>query len=71
MVRRAPRIETIDDDMVAVLRAMSGAQRLGVASGMFAAARRMLTSHLRAEHPEWSEPRIVQETARRLSLGAG
>ncbi len=33
-------------------------------------ARRMLTSHLAHEHPDWSEAEIMRETARRLSHGA-
>jgi hypothetical protein len=37
---------------------------------MYASARQMLLSHLRAEHAEWDEHRIRQEAARRLSHGA-
>jgi hypothetical protein len=37
---------------------------------MFASARRMLLSHLHAEHPDWDEARINHEAARRLSHGA-
>jgi hypothetical protein len=64
------RIEVIDDEMAEVLRSKSGADRLRIASGMYASARRMLLSHLRAAHPDWDEKRIVQESARRLSHGA-
>jgi hypothetical protein len=68
---RAPlHIEVMDDDMAAVLRAKTGAERLAIASGMYASARRMLLSHLRAEHPDWDEQQIQRETARRLSHGA-
>ncbi|MGH9381807.1 MAG: hypothetical protein ACRD2Z_14500 [Thermoanaerobaculia bacterium] len=45
-------------------------QRLAIASGMFRSAREMLLSHLRAEHPEWSEERIRRESTHRLSHGA-
>ncbi|MBI2826149.1 MAG: hypothetical protein HYX69_15830 [Planctomycetia bacterium] len=62
--------EVIDDDMARVIRAKSGAERLRIASGMFASARRMFLSHLRAEHADWDERRIHQEAARRLSHGA-
>jgi Rv0078B-related antitoxin len=62
-----PRIEMIDDDMVRVLRAMTGEERLRIASGMFTSARRMLASQLAVEHPDWDERQIQLETARRLS----
>jgi hypothetical protein len=64
------RIEVLDSEMAPHLRALSGAERLRIASGMFAAARRMLTSHLAAAHPDWEEERLRAEVARRLS-GAG
>lgn len=63
------RIEVIDEEMAAVLRTKSGAERLAIASGMFASARRMLLSHLSAAHPEWSRQQIEREAARRLSHG--
>jgi len=56
--------------MAEVFRAMTGAQRLKIASDLFASARRMIASHLAAEHPDWDERRIQEETARRLSHGA-
>jgi Rv0078B-related antitoxin len=64
------RFEVVDDDMARILRAMSGAERLKIASNMFASARRMLASHLAAEHPDWDEERIQRETSRRISHGA-
>ncbi len=64
-------VEVIDDEMARILRAMTCADRLRIASGMYAAARRMLLSSLAAEHPEWEPGRVQDETARRLSHGAG
>ena len=63
-------IEVIDDQMAEVIRRKSGPERLRIASGMFASARRLLLSSLRAEHPDWDEARLTRETARRLSHGA-
>jgi hypothetical protein len=63
-------VELMDEDMVRVLRAMTGFDRLKIASGMFASARKMLINHLRFEHPDWDESRVVREAARRLSHGA-
>lgn len=71
--RKGPRpedVEVVDDAMARVYAAMTGAQRLAIAGGMFRSARRMLLSHLRAEHPDWSEDRLRQEAAHRLSHGA-
>jgi len=71
--RRLPRpeqIEAVDDEMARIYRAMSGAERLAVANGMFRSASSMLRSHLRAEHPDWSEQRVGKEAGRRLSRGA-
>jgi hypothetical protein len=67
---RIEGIECIDDEMARHLRALSGAERLRIADGMFAAARRMLRSHLAAEHADWDEKRLQEEVARRIS-GAG
>lgn len=69
--RRELRIELPDDEMVAVLRTLSGADRLRIAGGMFRAARRMLESDLAARHPEWDEQQVRAEAARRLALGSG
>lgn len=63
-------IEVMDDQMAAVLRAKTGAQRLRIADQMFAFAREHLTSRLRQEHPDWPEPQLRREVARRLSHGA-
>jgi hypothetical protein len=60
----------IDDDMARVIRAKTGAERLKIASGMFASARRMLLCHLKSQHPDWSEKQVEHEAARRLSHGA-
>ena len=64
------RIEVVSEDMAAVLRQKSGAERLAIASRMFGSARRMLLSHLRSVHPEWDERLIEREAARRMSHGA-
>ena len=65
------QIEVVDAAMARVLRAKTGAERLRIASGMFASARRMITSMLADEHADWPRSRIEAEAARRLSHGAG
>ncbi len=64
------QIEVMDADMAAVLRAKTGSERLRIAFGMYSSARRMIISHLSAEHPDWNEGEILREAARRLSHGA-
>ena len=63
-------IEVIDDDMARILRAKTGAERLKIANDMFLSARRMIASHLAAEHPDWTEEMIQRETSRRISHGS-
>ena len=65
------KIETIDDEMLPFLRAMTGAERLQVANRMFLSTRRMLTTHLTAEHPDWTAEQIQAEVSRRIALGSG
>lgn len=72
--RRRPdpsRIEGPDPEMVQVLKEKTGAERLKIASDMFAAARRMLTASLAARHPEWSDEEVHREVVRRLTRGNG
>lgn len=62
-------IEVVDDETARVLRAMTGPERLRIASDIYAAVRQMLLSRLAAEHLEWDSRQVAEETARRLSLG--
>ena len=64
------QVEVMSEEMAAILRQKTGAERLQIANDMFVSARRMLLSHLRAEHPDWNDLRIEREAARRLSHGA-
>ncbi len=64
------RFEAVSDEMAAVLRAKTPAERLEIAFGMWRFARSMLLGALRKEHPDWDDGRIDREAARRLSHGA-
>lgn len=64
------QIEVVDDEMAAIFRGKTGAERLEIASRMYSSARSMLLSILRADHPDWDEDQINREAARRLSHGA-
>ncbi len=65
-----PRIEVVSDEVAAVLRAKTPAERLEVAAGLWRLARGIVLGALRKEHPDWDDSRIRQEAARRLSHGA-
>ncbi len=66
-----PVIEVIDREMAAIIRSKTGAERLRISNGMYLSARRMILSHLRAEHPEWDELRFRDAAARRLAHRTG
>ena len=69
-VRLDPRsVEIVDEEVARILRTKTGAERLQIAFGMYKSARRMLTSMLTADHPDWSEEQVREEVGRRLSHG--
>jgi hypothetical protein len=63
---KASRIEVIDDEMAAVLRAMTPAQRLASAHGMWRYAHDRTVALIRREHPEWDDARVKSELRRRM-----
>jgi hypothetical protein len=71
IVARRPTVEVLDNEMVQVLSAKTGGERIAIAAGMFRSARRMIISHLRQEHPDWDAARLQDEVIRRLSHGTG
>jgi hypothetical protein len=62
------RIEVVDDQMVDVLRAKSGMERLKLAHEAWELARDRLTAFLGAKHPEWSRDAVLREVAKRLAV---
>ncbi len=62
--------EVVSWEMAKVLREKSPAERLQIGFGMWRSAQRMLRSHLRATHPEWSGEKVDCEVAERLSRGS-
>jgi len=69
MRRPIPHFEMVDDDMAAVLRQKTGAERLEIAFGMIRSARAMIENHLRTQYPDWEEAQIQQEASRRIASG--
>ncbi len=64
------QIEVVDDQMAAVLRQKTGAERLQIANGLFVSMRRILISLLGHDHPDWNEQRLQREVSRRISRGS-
>ena len=62
-------VELLDDETVARLKAMTGAERLAVAFAMAESVRASLMADLRSKHPSWSEEEIEREAARRFLDG--
>jgi hypothetical protein len=47
-------------EYVAILRRMSGAQKLRAAFGLYWSARKLKAARLREQHPEWTEEQVQQ-----------
>jgi hypothetical protein len=63
------RMEIVDSAMVEVLRKMTPAEKYAAVNGMWCSAHDMIQNLLKAEHSDWSQERIEQETAKRLLHG--
>jgi hypothetical protein len=71
-MRPDPRdIEVIDEAMADVYRAMTSAQRLAVAHGMWRYARQRIEAAVRWQHPDLDDPAVAREVSRRLLNGSG
>ncbi len=66
MQKRSFHMEVPDDDMVAVLRRKTPAERLAASFEMWRFASERLKHVLRSQNPEWNEVRLRAETRRRL-----
>ena len=62
-------IEVIDDTMARVLREKTPQQRLAIAFGFWASAKKQITNYLRSEHPDWDDMMVQREVVKRLSHG--
>ena len=63
------RIEVIDDTMAEILRHKTHAERLNIAFHLWSSTTRLLASFISSAHPEWDEPTVQKEVARRMSYG--
>lgn len=68
--RTLPKFDILDERIAAVWRQKTGAERIRIASDLFAFARKLTLASVRSMHPDWSPEQVWRETARRLSHGA-
>ncbi len=61
--------EIISEDMAAVMRGKTPADRLAAAFGMWRFARQLIEQTTRQQHPDWSDREIQAFVARRMSHG--
>jgi uncharacterized protein YdaU (DUF1376 family) len=59
--------DRLHPDVVQILRAKSGMERLRLAHEAWELARDRLTAFFRAQHPDWAPERIRREVAARLA----
>lgn len=63
-------VEVIDDDIAAMLRSKTPAQRLAATHSMWRQARERLLALLHHQHPDWNED-LVRAEIRRRTIGPG
>lgn len=64
------RIEVMDEEMAAMERQRTPAQRIKTAHDMWRYARARLQAAVQWQHPDWSEREIDQEVGRRMLHGS-
>ena len=53
--------EQASPEQLAILRAMTGGQRLQLAEQLYWSARKLTAAGVRQRHPDWSEERVIAE----------
>jgi len=64
------QIEVVDDAIAEVLRRKTPAERIKIGFEIWTSAYKMLLSHLKTSHPEWTPEMVRKEAARRISSGS-
>ena len=60
-------LEQLDENTIEILKQKSPTERLEIANGLWRSACRILRSHLRQTHPDWTPEQFQAEIARRMS----
>jgi len=69
MIKRAPVIEVVDDEMADVLRRKTGAERLQIVDALYRAAWQLAESNIRSSHPDWTVVPVRSAVAQRIAGG--
>lgn len=64
--REEIRIQHPDWDMLDIYASWTPQQRIRAVDEMMRSARKMLSSAIHGEHPEWTEEQVRREVARRI-----
>jgi len=64
------QVEVLEDRVAEVLMRKTPAERLHIGFDIWISARRMLLSHIKHTHPDWSQLQVEREVARRFLHGA-
>lgn len=64
-------LEIVDDEMAAVFRGKTPAERLRVAFRLWKSTWLMLERLLRSQHPDWDDLTVKAEVVKRMSHGTG
>lgn len=71
MDRRAlQRMEVVSDEVAAILRRKTPAERVAMALDLNRLVRLRIEGHLRSLHTDWNDDQIAAEVARRMLLGS-
>ena len=62
-------IESLDEQMVAILREKTPAQKVAMIAAAHRTARMLAKAGVRYLHPDWSEEQIQSEILRRMTSG--
>lgn len=64
------RIEVMDGQVAAIMRAKSPAEKLAMLDEMWLLARSLAEAGVRRSHPQWTDAQVQREVARRISHGS-
>lgn len=65
------QIEVINDDVAAMYRAKTPAERIAIACQANRTARQILAARIQSLRPEWTGEEVNREVARRFTGGTG
>lgn len=63
-------IEMIDDDMVAIMRSKTIAQKMAILNDAHRTARKLVRCGVQMQHADWSVEQVEAEVSRRLIHGS-